>query len=158
MMQEFVQQITDTAKGIMNNMHTCIPGEIDSVDPSTCTATVLPKMMFKKPDGSKIEYPKISGVPILFPKVAGVEIAYPLQKGDGCLILVAEQSLDLWMYGQDTATDLQFDMSNSVCLPMLSNKPNSAFATACSTGSLVINGDVIIKGSLTTSGGTVNLN
>ena len=92
-------------------------------------------------------------------------IAYPIKEGDGCLVIVAEQSIDFWMYGQETATDLSFDLTNSICIPGLFNKPNPALVEACNTGNIVIRapevviyGDVTINGSLTTRGGVVNLN
>ena len=76
-----------------------MPGKIVSFDPSTGLATVLPIMKFRKPDGSTMEYPQITGVPVMFPQSMNQQatIAYPIKPDDGCIILVAEQSIDYWM-------------------------------------------------------------
>ena len=173
MMDEFAQQVHDTALDVVNSIHTCIPGEIYDFDPTTVTASVLPKMLFKKPDGTAIAYPVISGVPVVIPQSAGqgATIAYPIRKGDGCLLLVAEQSLDYWMYGQATDTDLKFDLSNAVCIPGLFAKANTALAKACASnaivisapavildGNVTINGNTKVNGDFSTAGGTVRLN
>lgn len=183
MMQEFVQQVTDTAKGIMEGMHTAIPGVVVSFDVSTCMATIQPKMKFRKPDGSTIDYPNISGVPVVIPQSAGqnATVAFPIKAGDSGLIIAAEQSLDYWMYEQETSTNLHFDLTNGVFIPGLFNKPNKVLAEATNSNAVIIdvngtratvmsglvkidaaaiqlNGNVTIQGNLTTSGGRVSLN
>ncbi|WP_278941235.1 Gp138 family membrane-puncturing spike protein [Anaerotruncus colihominis] len=183
MMQEFVQQVNKTIKDSMNGMHTAFPGTIASFDPATGLATVLPSMKFKKPDGTTVEYPQITGVPVVFPQSMGQQatIAFPIKAGDGCLVIVAEQSIDLWMYGQETNTDLAFDLTNSICIPGMFAKENAAMEDACAgnavivdvggtriavkagsvqvdAGSITLNGNVTVKGNLTTQGGVVNLN
>lgn len=183
MMQEFVQQVNDTIKESMQGMHTAFPGTVVSFDPGTGLATVLPSMKFKKPDGSTVAYPQITGVPVVFPQVMGQQatIAFPVKAGDGCLVIVAEQSIDLWLYGQETDTDLAFDLTNSICIPGLFSKGNSVMQTACDENAIVVdvkgtrmtvkagevtvdaatiklNGNVTVNGNFTTQGGVVNLN
>ena len=108
-------------------------------------------------------------------------IAYPVKAGDGCLIIVAEQSIDYWLYGQETDTDLDFDLTNSICIPGLFAKANPAMAEACNENAVVVdvkgtkvmvkagsvqveadtitlNGNVTVNGNFTTQGGVVNLN
>ena len=156
MVAEFVQQINDTIKNTMNGMHTAIPGTIASYDPATNTASVTPAMMFKKPDGSKIAYPNVSGVPVVIPQVGGqnVTIGLPIKAGDGCLIIVAEQSMDYWQYEQETDTQLHFDLSNSICIPGLFNKANPVQEEAASSGSVIVD----VKGTrITVSDGKVQI-
>lgn len=183
MLQEFVQQVTDTAKGIMEGMHTAIPGVVVEFDTETCTVTVQPKMKFRKPDGSTIDYPNISGVPVVIPQSAGQKatIAYPIKEGDSGLIIAAEQSLDYWMYEQETSTNLRFDLTNAMFIPGLFNKKNPVLVEATNSNAVIIdvsgtratvkaglvqvdaaaiqlNGNVTVKGNFTTTGGTVRLN
>ena len=157
MMQELVERLQQMAEGAVNCIHTAIPGSIVDFDPATCLATVSPKMKYTKPDGSKME-----------------SIAYPVKPGDGCILFAAEQSLDFWMYGRETATDLRYDLTNSIALVGLFVKPGPGVQKACDENAVVIkaesttvtikpsgvviDGDVTINGSLTTQGGTVNLN
>ena len=48
MMQEFVQEVTDTVKDTLKGVHTAIPGSIVSFDPGTGLATVLPTMKYQE--------------------------------------------------------------------------------------------------------------
>lgn len=140
MMQEFVQAVRNTAKDVMNGIHTAFPGEIVSFDPGSCTATVKPSMVFRKPDGTTISYPTISGVPVCMPQGSGQDacIAYPVKAGDGCMIVVAEQSTDYWMYDQETSTNLRFDMSNAMCVPGMYKSGNDALQEACDDDAIIV--------------------
>lgn len=119
MMQEFVQEIQNTVQRGLRGIHTAMPGRIVSFDAAKGIATVKPAMKFKKPDGKTMDFPQVTGVPVVFPQGAGqgATIAFPVKPGDGCLLVVAEQSLDYWQYGQETSTDLAFDMTNAICIP-----------------------------------------
>jgi phage baseplate assembly protein gpV len=164
MMQEFVQQVSDTVKRGIRGIHTAMPGKVLAFDPGKCVATVQPVMKFKKPDGKTIDFPQITGVPVVFPQGAGqnATIAFPVKAGDGCLIVVAEQSLDYWQYGQETDTDLAFDMTNAICVPGLFVQANAAVQAACAENAVVIkvggtvlkvgSDGVTITGKLTVSG------
>lgn len=140
MLQEFVQAINDSIKKEIRGIHTAMPGKIVSFDSGKMLATVLPVMKFKKPDGETIDYPQITGVPVVFPQAAGQQctIAFPVKAGDGCLVVIAEQSLDYWMYDQETPTDLAFDMTNAICIPGLFTAPNTVMRDACSQNAVVI--------------------
>ncbi len=170
MMQEFVEQINKNMKEALKGIHTTIPGTIVSFDPSTGLATVSPSMKFKKPDGTTIDYPHITGVPVVIPQAMGqgATIAFPIKTGDGCLIVVAEQSIDFWLYGQETDTDLDFDLSNSICIPGLFPYANPVLADACNSNSVIVDvrgtrlsvhsgmveiiGNLSVRGSITAGG------
>lgn len=150
MMQEFVQEISDTIEDRMRGIHTAMPGKITAYDASKGLATVLPLMKYKKPDGTTIAYPQITGVPVLFPQGAGqgVSIAFPVKPGDGCLIIIAEQSIDFWLYGYETSTDLAHDMTNAICIPGLFAKAPVTASEAAETNSIVLaskNTKVMVK-------------
>lgn len=179
MMQEFVQRVNDTSEEKVNNVHTCFPGIITEFDSAKQLATVQPSMKFKKPDGTSMDYPKLYGVPIVYPHsyLKNATIAYPIVPGDGCLVVCAEQSIDYWMYGQETDTDLQFDMTDAICIPGLFNEPDPDMTEACdhkaiildiagvrikicedgyvtitASTKVVINGDLRVNGEISASG------
>lgn len=140
MMQEFVQAVTQAIRDNLKGVHTAIPGKILDFDADKGMATVLPAMKFKKPDGQKIDFPQITGVPVLFPQSMNqnATIAFPIKAGDGCLIVVAEQSIDYWMYGQETDTDLSFDLTNAICIPGLFKDASSVMKEACEKSAIVV--------------------
>lgn len=140
MLQEFVQEINNVIKNNIRGIHTAVPGKIVSFDPATCLATVLPDMKFKKPDGNTMAYPQITGVPVVFFQTMNQQatVAFPIKAGDGCLIIVSEQSIDYWMYGQETDTDLAFDLTNAICIPGLFVKPNQIIKEACDNNAIII--------------------
>ena len=121
MMQEFVQAIDDSIKKGVRGIHTAMPGVILSYDAGKGLATVQPTMKFKKPDGDTVDYAQITGVPVVFQQGMNQEAtgAFPVKPGDGCLIIIAEQSIDYWLYGQETETDLAFVLTNAICIPGL---------------------------------------
>lgn len=175
MNQELVQAFKDNFRKMANEMHTAIPGKIISFDPASGMASVKPTVRFVKPDKSTMDFPEISGVPVCFPQGAGqnVSMAFPVVAGDSCLLVFGEQSLDYWQYGQETGTDLRFDLSNAICIPGLFNTGNAAMQRACAENAVVlaaggcsiavsgngitIKGNVTVEGSVTTSGDTVSV-
>lgn len=156
MLQEFVNAIENKVKQQIQGVHTAMPGEVVSYDTKTGLATVLPKMKYKLPNGDTVDYPQIYRVPVMFPQAMGQEatIAFPVKAGDSCLIIIAEQSIDYWLFGQVTATDLAFDLTNAFCIPGLFNKANSVVADACAANSVVMD----VKGTrLTVKNGSVEI-
>lgn len=143
MMQEFVAAVKKTVKNELNDVHTAVPGKIVSFDVNTGLATVLPAMKYKKPDGTTMDYPQITGVPVMFPQGYGkaATLAFPVKAGDGCLIIAAENSIDYWLYGQETDTSLPFDMTNAICIPGLFSTANADVKQACNENAIVVNCD-----------------
>lgn len=139
MNSELVQCIKNVASDAVNQVHTAFPGVIESYDPGKGQATVKPTMRMKTKGGNYKDYPKISGVPVMFQQHSAqtATIAFPVKPGDGCLIIVSEQSLDQWMYGQETGTDLRFDLSNAVCIPGLFNPANDVVSEAISQDAII---------------------
>lgn len=150
MIQEFVQQIKSLTEEMISRVHTAVPGRIENIDYETGTADVKPLalMMLSEDDEDYIQYPLITDVPIMFPQGAGqnVSITYPVKKGDYCLLVFAEQSLDLWRYGTETESDLTFDLTNAICIPGLFQKAPDDLKEANSDNSLIFrNGDTYLK-------------
>lgn len=140
MLAEFNQAVVDLVNKMINEIHTACPGKIVSYDANTGLATVLPQMKFKKPNGDVLDYPQITGVPVLIPQGFSQDavIAYPVKAGDGCLIIVAENSIDFWLYGQQTDTDLHFDLTNAICIPGLFAAANKAVKEAIENNAVVV--------------------
>lgn len=140
MLQEFVKSVNDAAEEATDNVHTAIPGTISSYDASSGLAEVMPTAKFKKPDGTSIDYPKVTGVPVVIPQTMGQQatIGFPIKAGDGCLLVFAEKSIDYWMYGQETDTELSHDLTNAICIPGLFSQANSVEKEACDQNAIIV--------------------
>ena len=77
MLQEFTAEIEQTAKAVVNEIHTALPGEIVSYNAGAGTATVKPIGKYVTSDGKELNYPTITEAPVCFPfcQNAGVGIA-----------------------------------------------------------------------------------
>lgn len=135
-----MNRIKETAQKAAESIHTAVPATIVSYDPAKGQATVKPTMKFTTKGGNIIDYPQISGVPVLFQQHMGqnATVAFPVKPGDGCYLVVSEQSLDYWMYGQDTGTNLKFDLTNAIAIPGLFAKANTVVAEACSQDAIIV--------------------
>jgi len=140
MNSELVARIKETAQKAAEGIHTAVPGTIVSYDPAKGQATVKPSMKFKTKGGRMLDYPQITGVPVVFQQHMSQKttIGFPVKKGDGCLLVISEQSLDYFMYGQETGTDLRFDLTNAICIPGLFAQANSVVAEACDQNAIIV--------------------
>lgn len=107
------------------NMHTCLPGRVEKYDHATQKATVKPLLnrRIRTAEGFEAEeIQPIPSVPVLWPRSGGASLTFPVKRGDGCLILFSERSLDLWLStgGVVTPDDpRKFALSDAICLPGL---------------------------------------
>lgn len=84
------------------DVHTVLPGRIESFDPETQKADVSPmlKRSQQADDGVIVEdIPVIPAVPVVFPRAGGFKITFPVERGDRCTLLFAEQSIDNYQLG-----------------------------------------------------------
>jgi len=140
MLQEFSQQVEDTARSVVNQIHTALPGEIVSFNPGTGTAVVKPSGKYITSDGIGLAYPTITDVPVVFPlcQSAGIGLAFPVKKKDDCLIIVSEVELDAWRSGAESESSLRFDLTSAVAIPGLLNGGGALAEKACSKDAVVI--------------------
>jgi len=93
-------------EGIANrlkDLHTSMPGIIQSFDPVTQTASIQPtiKRVFITREGVTetlipANLPILINVPVQFPRGGGFSLTFPVKKGDECLIMFAERAIDTW--------------------------------------------------------------
>jgi len=109
-------------QSFMNNVHTCIPGTIESYDPVKKKVSVKPGIK-KELDTGSISYPVITDVPVMFPCTKDSIITFPLKKGDGCLILFSETCLERYLSAAGEEVEAgdkrKFALSDAICIPGL---------------------------------------
>jgi len=87
----------------LKDLHTSIPGIIESFDATTQLATVQPaiKRIFVTRDGDveilvPSDLPILINVLVIFPRGGGFSLTFPVKKGDECLLTFCERSIDNW--------------------------------------------------------------
>lgn len=140
MLQEFTEEIEETAAAIVNDIHTAVPGEIVSFDAGQGMAAVKPVGKFLTSDGNELDYPLITEVPVVFPvcQQIGAGMAYPVKKGDSCLVIISEVELDAWRSGAESEGALRFDLTNAVAIPGLLKGGSTLVAKAAEQDAVVI--------------------
>lgn len=140
MLQEFSQEVEETARSIVNEIHTALPGEIISFDAESGMAVVQPVGDYVTSDGTQLAYPSIIEVPVMFPycQSVGVGMVFPVGKGDSCLIVISEVELDKWRSGAESEASLRFDLTSAIALPGLLRGSNDLIAKAVQKNAVVL--------------------
>lgn len=144
MLQEVKQEIKNNINELLQGVHTAIPGKIITYDPAKCEAEILPYGKFRKPSGEYLDFPQLNHIPILFPQSCGqvFTMVYPINPGDECLVLVQEQTLDIWRgAGAQSDNDLRFDLTNAVAIMGMFAKPQPLAKEAQDDNKLIIQKD-----------------
>lgn len=140
MIQDFVEEMDEFVSDKMSGIHTAFPGKVLEFDPETSLAKIQPTMKFKKPNEERMDYPVLSGVPLAYPQTYGQKctIAFPVKPGDEVIVIVSEQSLDLFMYGQESDINLKHDLSNAMFIPGMFTKSNPIMKEACDENAIIV--------------------
>ena len=87
----------------LKELHTSMPGIVESFDPVTQLASVQPaiKRIFVTQDEdveilTPTDLPILINVPVIFPRGGGFSLTFPVKKGDECLLNFCERSIDNW--------------------------------------------------------------
>lgn len=158
MLQEFTTELEKTAKSVVNDIHTALPGEIVSFDGGT--ASVQPIGKYITSDGKSLDYPLICEAPVCFPycQNAGVGFAFPVKKGDSCIIIISEVELDSWRSGAKSEGSLRFDLTSAMVIPGLFEGGCEAVVRATSQNAAIMScgdAEIVVSGGgcKLTSGG-----
>lgn len=102
-----ISNLADNIKQGVDNrikdLHTSMPGIIQSFDAEKQTASVQPairRIFISRQGDDEIlaphDLPILINVPVQFPRGGGFSLTFPVKKGDECLLVFAERSLDQW--------------------------------------------------------------
>ncbi len=87
----------------LKDLHTSMPGIVESFDAEKQLATVQPaiRRIFVTRDGDTeilvpSDLPLLINVPVQFPRGGGFSLTFPVVKGDECLLVFCERSIDNW--------------------------------------------------------------
>ncbi len=114
--------IENAFNALIANVHTCLPGRIESYSYKNQKATVKPLIKKKYFDGEVVELPVLTNVPVVFPRTRAAGVTFPLSRGDGVLIVFTERALERWYSTGDDSEPgdpRRFDMTDSIAIPGL---------------------------------------
>ena len=104
--QPTIQQVIDTAfDRKLGDLHVHALGVIQSVDLGKRTVDVTRASKTLLPDGTYQASEVITSVPFVVLGGGGFEARFPIAKGDNCLLLYIDTSIDDWTQGSDTPRD-----------------------------------------------------
>lgn len=113
------------------DMHTAMPGIIQSFDPARMTCTVQPAIRgaIVAPNGraEAVDLPLLVDCPVVFPGGGGYILTYPLKAGDEALIIIAERCIDAWWQsgGVQAAAEYRLqDLSDGFVIPGPRSQPH----------------------------------
>lgn len=116
------QAVQNIVWSILSNVHTAMPGIVQSYDAATQKATVKPQLKKNYLDGTELSLPVVSNVPIIFPRTAKASLTFPIEQGDKVLLIFSERSLDEWLsQGAEVKPQdrRKFDLSDGLAIPGL---------------------------------------
>lgn len=109
----------------LNDVHTAMPGTVESFDVAKQTANVKLLLKDRQPqeDGTTadVSHPIAVNVPLVFPGAGDFRITFPLKKGDGVLVVFAEASIDRWqaLGGEQAVDGRRFHIADAIAIPGL---------------------------------------
>lgn len=139
-----VDQIKLAIKEQVNNIHTCLPGEIVSVDKRKGLVEVQPKAQMTFSNGTTLDFPIIAGVPLVFPQGGDASITFPVKEGDQCLIVFSEQPLDYWFGEGEASPNVKHGLSGAIAIPGLMKEISDDFALALEKNEMIIRNGVSV--------------
>ena len=80
----------------LKDVHTCLPGLVETYDPERRRARVRPAISLLAADGRTIPRPPIADVPVVFPTGGGFALTFPLEPGDPVLLVYAQRGISDW--------------------------------------------------------------
>lgn len=133
---EVIQSMEIWHQARMEDVHTMLPGKVQSYNPETRLATVKPSVSFRSLHGDIIDIPPIDSVPVVWPGSSDFSFHGALEAGSGVMLVFSESGIGGWLRGsQDMEADdeTRFSLHDAVAVPGLwpvSRVPEHLFRTA----------------------------
>jgi len=129
---------------VLEDVHVCLPGRIETYDHETQLADVKPLLKRKFKDGSEsLEFPVCTSVPVVMPRTSSASLILPVKKGDYVMLLFSERAIGDWLQRGgiiEQQSERVFDLSDAIAIPGL--YPSTVASPAPNANDLQIqNGD-----------------
>jgi hypothetical protein len=114
------QALDDAIRRKLLDVHTSMPGIVQSYDALTQTADISIAMKRTLKDGTVVDSVKLPNVRVLFPRTSALQMHYPLNSGDSVLLVFHERDVDAWRTSGSIGvpgTNRKFSLSDVVAIP-----------------------------------------
>lgn len=161
-------------EGRLKELHTMLPGIIQSFDANKQTATVLPAIKRIFTEQGPVNLPLCVDVPVAFPGGGDFFLTFPVQPGDECILMFSERAIDNWYDKGGTQLPSEYrlhDLSDGVAIVGLNSQPRKLAGVQATgaelrtrdrscfirleAGNIYIQGNLVITGTVTQTGDTV---
>lgn len=121
--EDFVDTMDTWLQARLESVHTTLPGRIQSYNPDTRMAVVVPGIKLRSLHGDVIDYKPIAGVPVVWPGCKRFSlIPAALEAGDGVMLHFSEGSIGEWLAGSDIhepEDETRFSLHDCIAVPGL---------------------------------------
>lgn len=115
-------------ENLLNNIHTALPGRVESYDPATQRADVQPLVRRRVPvagtdrrEWAHEDLPLIPSVRVLHPRAKTAFIHLPIKRGDTVLLVFCETGIGHWEAGDGSISDAgderRHHLAHAVAIP-----------------------------------------
>lgn len=122
MSDDFLEALETFHQSRMEDVHTMLPGRVQSYDEKTRLACIKPSVNLRSMHGEDLEIPPIASVPVVWPSCADFTVSGILKAGDPVMLVFSESSIGNWMRGSadsDADDETRFSLQDAVAIPGL---------------------------------------
>lgn len=149
-MTDFNEAFSAAIAAHLEGLHTALPGRIESVSGSRVSVKPLVNRQLR--DGRVDDMAIIPNVPLWFPQGGGTSIRWPVARGDQCLLVFCERSIEGWKEsGGVSVTEDPRRHAEMDCFALCGI---GSGLEASDDGRIQITGDVLITGNVEIVGNT----
>jgi hypothetical protein len=128
---KFQQSIKQILENRVSQIHTALPGVVQSYDSSTQIAKVAPGVKKILVNGDEVELPVCTEVPVIMPGSGDAIIHFPIKKGDPVLLVFCQRAIDEFLLSgkiSKPSKKRKHDLTDSVAIPGLLTFNNQGLA------------------------------
>ena len=129
-------ELEDLIKAIVRaelaEMRVSVPGIVESFDSKNMTVTVQPAIN-SRIMGENKKMPLLVDVPVAVPSSGGFHITFPISKGDECIVIFSDSTIDGWAVNGGTANQTEVrnhHLSDGMAIIGLNSRPRTISAKA----------------------------
>lgn len=150
---------------IMFNLRCCIPCIVQSynADHNTveCQPVIKERIINQNEEIEYMNLPLLVDVPVAYPQSSSYGVYFPLQRGDECLVVFSDLSIDnFWVSGdvENPVEERRHDLSDGIAIPCCLSLPKRKVGypnglTLYSSGDIYLAGAFGVKRASTLLGG-----